>query len=135
MEKNQQDSDPDDSIPVNMGPLATLDLRVETQWVPEDTRTPLWTPPPWFMEIAQSLWGANPPHVETLPELARVQSPLVGAVTAMLISMRLLQVGMTDITYVDMITASMSLVGLGANPMVDDYPMPTLERWEDSESN
>ena len=38
-------------------------------------------------------------------------------------------------TYLDMVTTSMSLVGLGATPRVINHPMPTLRRLEDLESD
>ena len=41
---------------------------------------------------------------------------------------------MLGITCIDMVTCSMSLVGLGATPTAVDHPMPTLEGWEDTDS-
>ena len=38
-------------------------------------------------------------------------------------------------TYLDMVTTSMHLVGLGATPKAINNPMPTLRRLEDSESD
>ena len=42
---------------------------------------------------------------------------------------------MTGTTYLDMVTASMSLVSLEVTPMAVDHPIPTLEGWEDLESD
>ena len=72
-------------------------------------------PPSGFTEIVQSLQGDNPPcvAVEVPQELTEVQSPLAGTVTAMIVSTQLCQDVMSGITCIDMVTCSMSLVGLG----------------------
>ena len=73
-------------------------------------------PPPGFAEITKSLWGDNLLNmtIEVPPELSATQSLLAGIVVAMMVSMRLHQV--LDQTYIDMMTTSMSLVGLGLLP-------------------
>ena len=94
-------------------------------------------PPPGFVEITKSLQGHNPPHesVEVPSELTKRLVPLVGTMMATMVSMWLCQDVMSGITYVDMVTCSMSFVGLGATPMVVDLPMPTLEGWEGMDSD
>ena len=42
---------------------------------------------------------------------------------------------MSGTTYIDMVTYSMSLVGLGATPLAVNHPMSTLEGWEDTDSD
>ena len=126
-------SKPVATIPMVHLPTASI-KRVETQ--PEST-VQQWMPPPGFTEIAKSLWGDDPPHVTAgvPPELTAPQGLLAGTAKAMMISMRLHQDVALGITYLDMVTTSMSLVGLGATPMAVDHPMAALEEWKDSESN
>ena len=89
-----------------------------------------WKPLPSFAEIARSLQGDNSPYisVEVPQKLTAPQCLLVGAAMAMMVSTRLHQDGVLGTTYLDMVTTSMSLVGLGATPRVVNHPMPTLDR-------
>ena len=64
-----------------------------------------------------------------------ITRPLGGTATAMMISTSLCQDVALGTTYPDMVTISMSLVGLGATPRAVDHPMLTLEGWKDSESD
>ena len=41
---------------------------------------------------------------------------------------------MSGTTYIDMVTCSISLDGLGATPLAVNHPMPALEGWEDTDS-
>ena len=93
--------------------------------------------PPGFAEITQSLSEDNPPHVavEVPQELTEGQGPLAGTAMAMMISTWLCQDMTSGITYVDMVTCSMSLVGLGATPAAVEHAMPALEGWEDTDSD
>ena len=73
-------------------------------------------PLPSFEEIARSLWGDDSPHItiDIPQELTTSQGLLVE--TAMMISMQMQQDTATGITYLDTVTASMSLVNLGGYP-------------------
>ena len=73
--------------------------------------------------------GDDPPCVlvEVLLELTKGLGPLAGTTMAMMVSMQLHHDVMLGITYIDMMTCSMSLVSLGATPFTVDHPMPTLE--------
>ena len=55
------------------------------------------------------------------------QGFLVGAATAMMISMQMWQDAATGITYLDTVMASISLVSLGATPTAVNHLMPALE--------
>ena len=94
------------------------------------------TPPPVFMEIARSLHGDGPSHVVTgIPlELAKEQGP-IQMVGSTMFSARLLQDAVSGTTFIDMVSYSMSLVGLGVTPLVGDCSMPTLLGEEDMDSN
>ena len=91
--------------------------------------------PPGYVEIAKSLWGDNSPciTIEVPQEMTIPKGLLVGTATATMVSTRLHQV--SGATYLDMVTTSMSLVGLEAAPMVVDHPMPILEGGEDWEAD
>ena len=117
------------SKPTTITPAASSST-ISSQRVKTLLESPIdwqWKPPSGFAEIAKSLWGDNSPSitVEVPPELTTPQGLLVGTAMATMVSMRLHQVSGT--IYLDMVTTSMSLVGLGATPMVVDHPMPTLE--------
>ena len=53
----------------------------------------------------------------------------------MMVSTRLHQEVVSGTTYLDMITTSISHVGLRTTPMAADHPVPKLEEWEDLESD
>ena len=91
--------------------------------------------PPSFAEIARSLWRDNSLHITTNVSLGLTtpQGLLVGTAMATMISMQMWQDVATGITYLDTVTASMSLVSLRATPMAADHPMPTLEDPSDSD--
>ena len=50
-------------------------------------------------------------------------------------SARLFQDANSGTTYIDMVTCSMSLVGLGVTPLVGDCSMPALLGGKDTDSN
>ena len=85
------------------------------------------THPPRFMEIMRSLQVDNLPcEVRGIPlELAKEQGP-IWIVGSTMFSARLIQDTVSGSTYIDMMTCSVSLVGLGVTPSVDDCSMPTL---------
>ena len=93
-------------------------------------------PPPGFVEIMRSLWGDNPPHevVGIPPKLAGEQGPIQVVGSAMF-SARLVQDMISGSTYIDVMTCSMSLVGLGVTPLAGDCSMPTLLGEEDTYSD
>ena len=82
-----------------------------------------------FADIPRSLWGdqtlcitINVPLV-----LATSLGLLAGTTMATMMFMWLWQDIMMGTTYVDTVTASMSLISLGPTPMAGDHPMATLE--------
>ena len=93
-------------------------------------------PPPGFMGIMMSLHGDNPPHkVMSIPQgLAKEQGPIWIAESTMFPA-QLLQDSLSGATYTDMMTCSMSLVGLGVTPSADDCSMPTFMGEEDTDSD
>ena len=102
------------------------------QWVKTPPDSPMaWnqTPPPRFPEIARFLQGNNTPGITiVLPsELTASSGLLVGTPMGMMTSMWLWQDAMMGITYIDSMTASMSLVSLGPTPIAFDHPVATLE--------
>ena len=84
----------------------------------------------------RSLWEDNPPHevVGIPPELDREQGPIQVAGSSML-STRLIQDMISGSTYINVMTCSMSLMGLGVTPSVGDCSMPTLMGEEDTDSD
>ena len=88
--------------------------------------------PPGFAEIANSLRGDNFPHttVEVPQELTAPQGLLVRTATATMISMSLCQDVALGTIYLDMVTTSMSLVGLGATPEVVNCPCLHWGGWK-----
>ena len=93
-------------------------------------------PLPGFVEIALSLWGDNlPEEVAIIPlEPAGEQGPIWIAESTMF-SAQFCQDSLSGATYIDMMTCSMSPVGLGVTPLAGDCPMPTLLGEEDMDSN
>ena len=90
---------------------------------------------PRFAKIAKSLWGDDTSHITINLPPVPTTSPglLVGTAMATMMSMWLQQDTMMGTTYVDTVTASMSLVILGPTTMVVDCPTATLEdvtEWE-----
>ena len=75
----------------------------------------------------RSLHGDNPPWVimGVPPELAKEQDP-IRMVGSTMLSAQLFQDSMSGATYIDVVTCSMSLVGLGSTPLAVDCCMPTL---------
>ena len=88
------------------------------------------------MEITRSLHWDDPPHeVMGIPlELAEEQG-LIWIVGSTMFSTRLIQDGVSGSTYIDMMTSSMSLVGLGFTLSVGDHSMPALLGEEDMDSD
>ena len=72
--------------------------------------------------------------IDLPPVLATSPGLLAGTTMATVMSMWLCQDSMMGITYVDTMTASMSLVSLGPTPMVVDCPTATLEDVTEQES-
>ena len=103
--------------------------------------TPWWTSrknPAWlsgFEEIAQPLREGNAPKtmVNFPQERTSAWSLLVGAAMMITMSMWLWQEARSDITYIDSVTASMSLTSLGSAPIMVDHPRATLEDVTDVE--
>ena len=58
------------------------------------------------------------------PELVEEQDP-IRMVVSMMFSSWLLQDSMSGATYINMVTCSMSLVGMGFTPLVVDHSMPS----------
>ena len=69
-----------------------------------------------------------------LLELAEEQGP-IQIVGSTMFSTRLIQDTVSGSTYINMLTCSMSLVGLGVTPSVGDCSMPALLGEEDTNSN
>ena len=80
--------------------------------------------------------GADPPcEVMSIPpELAEEQGPIQIAGSTMF-STRLIQDAISGSTYINMMTYSLSLVGLGVTPLVGDHSMLTLLGEEDIDSD
>ena len=114
-------------------PPVSLAPKVEPQ--PEDTVSK-WQTPPGFAEIARSLHRDRPSWVVegVPPELTEEQDP-IRMVGSKMFSTWLLQDSMSGATYIDMVTCSMSLVGLGVTLSVVNYSMPTLQGQGDLDSN
>ena len=81
------------------------------------------------------MWD-NPPHeVMGIPlELAKEQGP-IQVVGSTMFSARLVQDVISGSTYIDIMTCSMNLVGLGVTPPVGDHSMPTLLGEENTNSD
>ena len=92
-------------------------------------------PLPSFVEIARSLWGDDSPcrTIDVSLELTTAQGFLAGTAMTMVISSRVQQDTVTSVTYLDTVTASMSLISLGSTPMAVDCQMPVLENLTDSD--
>ena len=88
------------------------------------------------MEIAKSLWIDDTLHmtIDLPPVLATSPGLLAGTAVATMMYMWLQQDSMMGDTYVDTVTASMSLINLGPTPMVVDHPTATLEDVTEQES-
>ena len=82
------------------------------------------------------LCGDNLPHVVTgIPlELAKEQDPIWVAGSTMF-SARLFHDVVSGTTYINMVTCSITLVGLGYTPSVVYHSMPTLLGEEEMDSN
>ena len=80
--------------------------------------------------------GDNPPHevVGIQLELAKEKGPIKVVGPAMF-SARLVQDTISGSTYINVMTCSMSLVGLGVTPLAGDHSMPTLLEEEDMDSD
>ena len=90
---------------------------------------------PRFMDIARSLWGDDTHATIDLPPLLATSTGLlVGTTMATMMLMWLCQDSMMGATYIDMVTASMSLMSLGPTPMVVDCPTATLKDVTEQES-
>ena len=111
---------------------------VPTQWAEspwEEGSSQQLAPPLGFVKIMRSLWVDNPLEVMGIPpELAEEQGPIQVVGSAMF-SDRLVQDMISGSTYIDVITCSMSLVGLGVTPLVGDHSMPTFLGEEDKDSD
>ena len=85
------------------------------------------TPPPGFVEMAQSLHWDNLLRVVAgiTPELVEDQGPIQMVGFSML-SAQLFQDAASGAMCIDMVACSMSMVGMGLNPMADDHHIPTL---------
>ena len=79
------------------------------------------------MEIMRSLHGDNLPQVVMgVPlELAKEQDS-IRMVGSIMFSAWPFQDSMSGATYINMVTCSMSLVGLRSTPLAVDHSMPTL---------
>ena len=88
------------------------------------------------MEIARSLHGDDLPHVVIgLPlELAKEQDP-IWVVGSTMFSTRLFKDAVSGTMYIDMMTCSMSQIGLGATLLAVDCSMPALLGEEETDSN
>ena len=88
------------------------------------------------MEITSSLHGDDSPcEVTGIPlELAREQDP-IWIVGPIMFSAKLFQDTVSGSTYINMMTCSMSLMGLGVTPLVGDHSMPALLGEEDTDFN
>ena len=106
-------------------PSASLTPKAELQQ--EDTISQWWTPLPGFTEIVRSLHGDNLPRVVmgVPPELAEEQDSIWMVVSTMF-STWLFQDSVSGATYINMVTWSISLVGMGFTPLALDHSMSTL---------
>ena len=98
---------------VSLSPAPTWKVRSQEEGPSSEWKMP----PPVFAEIVKSLHGDAPPcvDIEAPPELTKGQGPLqmVGSMMAMMVFTQLFQYVMSGTTYIDLVTCSMSLVGLG----------------------
>ena len=69
-----------------------------------------------------------------LPELVEELDP-IRLVGSTMFSAWLLQDSMLGAIYINIVTCSMSLVGLGVTPLVVDHSMPALLAEEDTDSD
>ena len=104
-------------------------LQTESPW--EEGSSWWLTPPPGFVEIP---WENNPPcEVVGIPQgLAEEQDPIQVVGSAMFFA-RPVQDMISSSTYINVMTCSMSLVGLGVTPSAGDCSMPTLLGEEDTD--
>ena len=80
--------------------------------------------------------GDNLPHeVAGIPPELSEEQGMIQVVGSVMFSARLVQDMISGSTYIDMMTCSMSLVGLGVTPSVGDHSMPTLLGEEDMNSD
>ena len=109
---------------------ATLTQEGVPQWADSTSQPP--TPPPGFVEIAQSLCGHRPPRVVTCipPELAKSQGP-IQMIGSSMMSAHMVRDLTSGAMCIDMVVCSMNLVGMGLNPRVDDHHNPTLQEATD----
>ena len=92
-------------------------------------------PPPGFVEIVRSLCGDDPPHKVTSIPLEPAEEQGAIWIAESMVSSRFLQDSLLGPTCINVMTCSMSLVGLGVTPLVGDCSMPTLLGEEDMDSN
>ena len=84
---------------------------------------------PRFTKITRSLQGDDTPHitVDLSSELTTPPGLSVGSTMATMMSTQVWHDATMGTTYVDMVTASMSLVSLSPTSMMVNYPTATLE--------
>ena len=103
---------------------------------PKQENTIHWWPStlPGFAEIAWSLYGDNPPWVVAgvLPELVKDQSP-IQMMGSTMFSTQLFQDATSGAMYINMVTCSMNLAGMGYIPPVEDHHVPDLLEETDSD--
>ena len=100
-------------------------------WQAESSSQPL-TPPPGFVEITQSLHGDNPSRIVASipPEVTKDQDPMQ-MIGSSMVSTHLFRDSASGTMCIDLVTCSLSLVGVGLDSMVDDHHVPTLQEVTD----
>ena len=115
-------------------PSASHTLKAEPQQ--EDTISQWQTPPPGFAEIVRSLCADNPTQVVMgVPPKLDKEQDCIQMVGSTMFFAQLFQDSVSGPTYTDMVTCSMSLVGMGFTPSMVDCSMPTLLGEEDTDSD
>ena len=92
------------------------------------------TPPPGFAEITQSLDGDSPPRIVTgiPPVEAEDQSPIQMIGFSMVSTCLFIDLA-SEAKHIDVITCSLSMVGMQLDPTVADCHALTLEEMMDSD--
>ena len=117
----QADVDPNSSTAITTREPSAMDQR----------------PPLTLTEIAWSMHGDELPRMVKgiPPEEAGGQDPLL-VMGSSLVSTHLLLDPLSGSMYINMVASTLSLVSLNPSPLsAVDCPLPTLEGWEDMDSN
>ena len=99
-----------------------------------ESSSQLLTPPPGFAEIAQSLHGDSPPRIVAgIPLVVAEDHDPIQMIGSSMVSAHLFRDSASGAMCIDLVTCSLSLVGMGLDPMVDDHHVPTLQEAMDSD--